>query len=79
MDRRCPNCWLPNPDFAHGVFEAVAATLAEPLRRALREHEAACPHCSADLPRWDCVEYQRLSDLQAYGDQPIALAGPPVA
>jgi hypothetical protein len=69
----CPNCWKPYPDFAHGVLEAVAITLAEPLRKALRVHWDTCPHCSTGKALFNCPEGRRLYELQAPFDNTVIL------
>ena len=60
---RCPVCWKANPDFAHGVFEAVVITLAQPLEKANDEHWRTCPHCSANKPLDQCPEGWALWEL----------------
>ena len=52
-------------NWAHGVWTALAVTLAEPLRRAHTAHVAA--HCAGDW--WRCPEARGLFALLPDGDQ----------
>jgi hypothetical protein len=53
--------------FAAGVFEALAITLARPLRRAYDEHCAE--HCRPlGIPPLDCPEGRRLYGLLPAGE-----------
>lgn len=63
---QCAKCQQPNPDLSHHVLEYIAATLAEPLRRAVRRHleEHGC-----DLFR--CETATELWYLQPGGDSII--------
>jgi hypothetical protein len=54
--------------WAHGIFTALAITLAEPLRKALTEHADRCLPC-ADMARPYCPEGRRLYDLLPAGDR----------
>jgi hypothetical protein len=60
-----PDCW------AHGVWTAVAVTLAEPLRMIWAEHREICPDC--DQLRY-CGLGAVLVNLLPAGDMPIAYA-----
>ena len=40
-----PEVSVDTADWAHGVWTAVAVTLAEPLRQALGEHYEGCVFC----------------------------------
>jgi hypothetical protein len=66
----CVNCGRIGTDFAHGVFEAVAATLAQPLRKAFEDHLAIhrCGRGNTIL----CDEAKRLRELMP---EPIVLIG----
>jgi hypothetical protein len=60
-------------DFAHGVWTAVAATLAAPLRRAFDEH--LDEHGCAQRGGFGyCEEAMHLYRLQPQGDQPPPMA-----
>jgi hypothetical protein len=66
----CINCWRTGTDFAHGVYEALAMTLAQPLRKALDQHldEHGCGTGDTDSPQYiggffHCPEAKRLFEL----------------
>ena len=64
----CPSLCLEPGNFAHGVFEALAATLAAPLRKAWKEHIAEC------WPRkGPCETCDYLGGLLPVGDRPVAI------
>lgn len=76
----CPNCLNPESAFDHGVWEAVAMLLAQPLRDALDRHlnEHGCGTGDTTDPRYvggffHCPEAKRLWDLMPAGDR-IVLA-----
>jgi hypothetical protein len=58
----CPACDREDVDFAHGVWEALAATLAVPLWTAFVEHVDTCPDC-ARHGIWHCTVGRRLAEL----------------
>lgn len=85
MIASCVNCEKADPDFAHGVFEAVAATLAEPLRRAFGNHLAAHGCGTGDIrdPRYiggfgECPGAMALFELLPPWDKAV-IAGPVVS
>jgi hypothetical protein len=58
----CPACGREDVDFAHGVWEALAATLAAPLWESFLEHVDMCPGC-ARLGIWHCPAGRTLAGL----------------
>lgn len=59
-----PNNW------AHGIFTALAVTLAQPLHKAFADHRADCPLCSdKKIPLDRCPEGYRLYELLPAGDR----------
>lgn len=65
-DGECPNCGEPST-IAHVGFEVAAITMAEPLRRAFREHLDA-HGCAERLGFAYCPEAVRLFELLPAGD-----------
>lgn len=61
-----PEVTVEAGNFAHGVWTALAVTLAEPLRKALQDHLDGCPACGE---RGFCPEAVRLFRLLPLGDQ----------
>jgi hypothetical protein len=62
----CHACGREGVDFAHGAWEALAATLAEPLWRAFLEHTETCVRCAAH-GSWDCPTGRRRLELLPEG------------
>lgn len=65
----------PRRDWAHGVWEALAITLAEPLRRAFDQHLAEHGCGTEGMPLDQCPEAVELWHLLPDGDT-IAFAAP---
>lgn len=62
----CPRCSREDVDFAHGVWEALANTLAAPLWQTFVAHVDACPDC-ARHGTWHCPAARRLGELLPEG------------